>query len=212
MIIDRTGDVMKEKINPNFILSGLIGGTISAAIISGALILGMGISESNIPDTIQTQNLQTKNTHLSKKNIENSYLRTHKIKKDQNLHRYNKANKHKVMKQESVRKKNLKNTNMLRNNNIAKNKMNRVIISSQNTMNQKMEKLLATNAITSDEYNELNTIITPQNRETFIALLHEYLEDNKSELSRNDSLKENKQTTKKKFRSNNMRNQKLPPR
>jgi len=206
LITDRTGDVMKAKINPNFILSGVIGGIISAAIISGALILGMEVSESNIPDTMQTQNPQTKNTHLSKKNIENFHLRTHRIKRDQNLHRYNKANKHKVTKQESVQKKNFKNPDTL------KNKMNRVIVPSRNIMNQKMEKLLATDALTSDEYNELNTIITPQNRETFITLLHEYLEDNKSEPSQNDSLKENKQTTKKKFRSNNMRNQKLSPR
>ena len=51
---------MSKKINPNFILSSVIGGTISAVIIGGALMLGFGISENNISDTTQTQNQQTK--------------------------------------------------------------------------------------------------------------------------------------------------------
>ena len=73
--------------------------------------------------------------------------------------------------------------------------MNRKIISTRNTMNQKMENLLATGALTTEEYNELNTIITPKNRETFTALLHQYLEDNE-------------QRTKDKLGDNNMRRQK----
>ena len=101
---------------------------------------------------------------------------------------------------------------MFKNNSATTEKMKSKIIPPKNTMNQKMENLLATGAITANEYNELNTIIDPQNREAFIALLHEYLEDNKSKTSQKDSLKENKQTTKKKLRNNNMRNHKLSPR
>ncbi len=52
---------MSKKINPNFILSSVIGVTVSAVIIGGALMLGFGISENNISDTMQTQKQQTKN-------------------------------------------------------------------------------------------------------------------------------------------------------
>ncbi|MCH2523874.1 MAG: hypothetical protein MK020_03215 [Dehalococcoidia bacterium] len=58
---------MSKKINPNFILSSVIGGTISAIIIGGALMLGFGISENNISDTTQTQKQQTKSLNISKK-------------------------------------------------------------------------------------------------------------------------------------------------
>ena len=203
---------MSKKINPNAILSSVIGGTISAVIIGGALMLGFGISENNISDTTQTRNQQTKNLDISKRNIANSHLQSHRVKQSRNLHRHNTSNKHRGMNQKILQKKNYKNPKMFKNNSATTEKMKSKIIPPKNTMNQKMENLLETGAITANEYNELNTIIDPQNREAFIALLHEYLEDNKSKTSQKDSLKENKQTTKKKLRNNNMRNHKLSPR
>ena len=183
---------MSKKINPNFILSSVIGGTISAIIIGGALMLGFGISENNISDTTQTQKQQTKSLNISKKNVANSHLRSHRIKQSQNLHRHNSSIKHqdRSMKQKISPTKNHKKPEMLKNSSTT-----RKIISTRNTMNQKMENLLATGALTTEEYNELNTIITPKNRETFTALLHQYLQDNE-------------QKTKDKSGDNNMRHQK----
>ena len=188
---------MSKKINPNFILSSVIGGTISAIIIGGALMLGFGISENNISDTTQIQKQQTKSLNISKKNVANSHLRSHRIKQSQNLHRHNSSIKHqdRSMKQKISPTKNHKKPEMLKNSSTTREKMNRKIISTRNTMNQKMENLLATGALTTEEYNELNTIITPKNRETFTALLHQYLEDNE-------------QRTKDKLGDNNMRRQK----
>ena len=188
---------MSKKINPNFILSSVIGGTISAIIIGGALMLGFGISENNISDTTQTQKQQTKSLNISKKNVANSHLRSHRIKQSQNLHRHNSSIKHqdRSMKQKISQTKNHKKPKMLKNSSETREKMSSKIIFTKNTMNQKMENLLATGAITTDEYNELNTIITPKNRQTFTALLHQYLQDNE-------------QKTKDKSGDNNMRHQK----
>ena len=225
---------MSKKLNPKFILSGVAGGTISAIIIGGALMLGIGLSENSISETVQNQKsqtkkpaiskkvttnshlltpeiknqnqkLQTKNARISKNMNTNSYLRTPNIKKDQISRWHNSVHKNKGAKQKVMQKKNFKNTKMLKNNNTQRSKLNRKTMPARKNMNQKMENLLASGAITTDEYNELSKIITPQSRETFITLLNEYLEDNESEANRRDSLKTKDHKTKGRFGDNRPR-------